>query len=611
VSPALDEAYASCERIARSHYENFTVGSFLLPRELRRPIAAIYAFSRIADDIADEGDRPAEERLAELDAWEAELDRCFAGRPAHPVFVALADTVQRFAIPDAPFRALLDAFRRDVRFTPFADYAALEDYCRRSANPVGHLILYLFGHRDAERQALSDRICTGLQLANFWQDVSLDAAKGRVYVPREDLLRFGCSEADLARSGASDAVRVLLRFEVERSRRLLHEGLRLTALVAPRLQREVWLFARGGLAILDRIAAQGFDVLRARPSVPARAKLGLVLRAAFLPRPYRGARAAISSPATNGAIACQTPAARLQARDPEIESAYAFCRDVAKRSSSNFYPAFRLLTAPRRDALCAVYAFCRFVDDLADESEGQAGAAQGKASLLERWREEVHVAFDGRPTRPVSRALADAARRYPLDRAHFLELIRGVEMDLTQKRYQSFDELRGYCYRVASAVGLLCIEIFGYSNPSARQYAVDLGIAFQLTNILRDVLEDGARGRLYLPLDDLRQFDCSEDEVLAGRYTPQLAALLAFECGRARAYYLRAAGALAAEDRSSLATAEAMRRIYERLLDRIEARRFDVFGPRVALKSYEKVALAASGFWRSQLRGMHLRPASA
>jgi phytoene synthase len=192
-------------------------------------------------------------------------------------------------------------------------------------------------------------------------------------------------------------------------------------------------------------------------------------------------------------------------------------------------------------------------------------------------------------------------QRYPLDRRHFLDLITGVESDLSRKRYESFDELYKYCYRVAATVGLLCIEIFGYRNEAARDYAVDLGIALQLTNILRDTLEDAKRGRVYLPLDDLARFECQEEELLRGRYSPRVGALMAFECGRARAYYLRARGSLAREDRASLAPAEAMRLIYERLLDRIEARHFDVFGPKITLPKYEKLTLALAAWGRSQL----------
>ncbi len=605
----LASAYAHCWRIATAHYENFTVGSWLLPRRLRRPLAAIYAFARTADDFADEGERPAAARLADLDDWEVQLNACYVGRATHPIFIALADTAQRFAIPIEPFRRLLDAFRQDACFRPFATFADLRDYCRRSADPVGHLVLALFGHHDAERQALADGVCTGLQLANFWQDVTVDAAKGRVYFPREDLERFGCAAADLRRGEPRDALCALLRFEVERARTWLRDGLALAERVEPRLGREVRLFAWGGLAILARIEAQGFDVFAQRPTVPAAEKAGLIVRAlAGLPAPKRLAaspeardaraveRAAHPEPVEGRAEGVFQRPARRPASPASVRDAYAHCEAVTRRSSSNFYYAFRLLPAPRRRALCAVYAFCRFVDDIADEADRRDPAA-----LLARWREELAQVYDGTPTHPIGIALADAVRRFPIARQHFLDLIRGVELDLTQRRYETFEDLYQYCYLVASTVGLMCIEIFGYRADSARQYAIDLGIAFQLTNILRDVEEDAGRDRIYLPLADLRRFDCSETDLLSGHLSPPVASLMAFECGRARTYYERAAAALAAEDRATLVAAEAMRLIYERLLRRIEARHFDVFGAKVTLPRYEKLTLALSAWGRAQL----------
>lgn len=287
--------------------------------------------------------------------------------------------------------------------------------------------------------------------------------------------------------------------------------------------------------------------------------------------------------------------------DPSLREAYAHCQEITRRASSNFYYAFRLLPPERREALFALYAFCRFVDDIADDDR-----RAHPADLLGRWREELDVVYGGRPSHPIGIALSDAARRFPLDKKHFLELIDGVQMDLTRRRYDGFDELYQYCYRVASTVGLLCIEIFGYHNPSARDYAVDLGIAFQLTNILRDVMEDGERGRIYLPLEDLRRFDCREEDVLSRHYSPRVGALMAFECGRARAYYLRASAALAPEDRASLGAAEAMRLIYMRLLNRIEARHFDVFGTKVTVPRYEKLTLALAAWGRSQLASFSL-----
>ena len=277
MTAATAAAFGECERIARSHYENFTLGSHLLPRRLRRHIAAIYAFARTADDLADE-ETDAERALAGLDAWERELEACYAGRPHHPVFVALADTVRTFDVPIEPFRRLLTAFRMDVRFAEFATFDQLRHYCAHSANPVGHLVLYLFGHRDAERQARADDICTALQLTNFWQDLAVDLRKGRVYLPRKDMARFGYSPDDLARHAVTRAFRDLMAFECARTRELFLRGLPLADMLDRNRAREVRLFAGGGLAILDRLEAVGYDAFSARPTLSRWAKAGLVAR---------------------------------------------------------------------------------------------------------------------------------------------------------------------------------------------------------------------------------------------------------------------------------------------------------------------------------------------
>ena len=614
-SMSVDAAYRVCRRIATAHYENFTVGSWLLPRRLRKPFAAIYAFARTADDFADEGEWPAAERLTHLAAWEQQLEACFAGRTVDPLFVALADTVKRFELPIDPFRRLLHAFRRDVHFQPFASFEDLRDYCRCSADPVGHLILALFGYRDAERRELADDICTGLQLANFWQDVAVDAAKDRVYIPLEDLQHFGCTEDDVRRGVPTGPLRALLRFEVERARGLLTSGSALADRVEPRLAREVRLLAAGGLAVLDAIESQGFDVFSSRPTLSGRVKRRLVMET-LLPRAIRSkkvrfarrARETPASTANSSTVSLSTLSssngsiANISLAVPRsvLRDAYEHCQAITQRSSSNFYYAFRLLPPERRESLCAVYAFCRFVDDIADDA-----GRRDPRGLLDRWRSELARAYDGTPTHPIGVALADTVRRFPIASQHFLDLIRGVELDLERRRYATFDELYEYCYLVASTVGLVCIEIFGHRHASARDYAIDLGVAFQLTNILRDVMEDAGRGRIYLPLEDLRCFDCREEDLLRGSYSSRIGALMAFECGRARAYYLRAGGALAAEDRVSLAPAEAMRLIYERLLARIEARHFDVFGPKVTLPRYEKITLALTAWGRAQLAVRH------
>jgi squalene synthase HpnC len=258
----LGSAYQFCARLARSRYENFTVASWLMPREMRPHMYAIYAYARMADDFADE-----HHDAAMLDDWERQLDAAYDGQARHPVFIALANTVRRFEIPREPFKDLLVAFRSDLNFNGFDTLDELLAYSRNSANPVGRLVLYLFGYRDAERQRLSDLVCSGLQLANFWQDVAVDLSKGRVYLPRRDMEKFGVSAADLEAHTSSRAFIELMRHEVDVARAMLDEGGGLHRVVDKRLRRDIVMFAGGGLAILRAIERIGYDVFRARPQL--------------------------------------------------------------------------------------------------------------------------------------------------------------------------------------------------------------------------------------------------------------------------------------------------------------------------------------------------------
>jgi phytoene synthase len=276
----IEQAYVECARIARTHYENFPIGSFLLPRRLRRDLAAVYAFARGGDDLADEGDPSG--RLERLAVYEAKLLAC-AGDPESvddPVFLALGHTLEAHALPVQPFRDLITAFRRDAagETRTMATFADVLEYCRCSANPVGRIVLGLFGHRDAERQARSDEICTALQLTNFWQDVAGDLERGRVYLPAEDLDRFAGSRDALATRRATPPFVALMAFEVARARAWFDRGLALAGLVGGRLRREVRLFAHGGLAILARIEDAGYDVFTRRPSLRRTDLLRLVAR---------------------------------------------------------------------------------------------------------------------------------------------------------------------------------------------------------------------------------------------------------------------------------------------------------------------------------------------
>lgn len=278
-APTLAQAREYCARLARTHYENFSVASWFLPSRLRQHFFNVYAYCRISDDLGDEvGDTAASLEL--LDQWERELSACYAGTPKHPVFVALAETVRQFDIPKHEFSDLLRAFRQDQTITRFPTFTDLLAYCKHSANPVGHLVLYLCGYRDPERQQLSDFTCTALQLANFWQDVTADYAKGRIYLPLEDLHRFQVSEDDIARNRNTPAFRDLMKFEVERARDWFGRGLPLVKKVDRELAIDLDLFSRGGLEILNAIEKQDYAVLGNRPAISKPRKLALVVRAA-------------------------------------------------------------------------------------------------------------------------------------------------------------------------------------------------------------------------------------------------------------------------------------------------------------------------------------------
>jgi squalene synthase HpnC len=278
--PSLEEARAYCERLARNHYENFSVATWFLPQKLRPHFYSIYAYCRISDDLGDEVGDPLRS-LSLLDEWERELDACYAGSPRHPVFVALRPTILACGIPRDPFANLLTAFRQDQTVTRYKTFDDLLGYCVNSANPVGRLVLYACGYADPERQQLSDFTCTALQLANFWQDVVVDYSKGRIYLPLDDLKQHQVAEADVGARRSSPMFRELMRFEVERARKWFVSGRPLLRSVDRELAIDIELFSRGGEEILNCIARQDYDVLRARPVISKPRKFALVANTAM------------------------------------------------------------------------------------------------------------------------------------------------------------------------------------------------------------------------------------------------------------------------------------------------------------------------------------------
>ncbi len=656
---SVEQAERYTRWLATHHYENFHIASWLLPRRLHQPFYNVYAYCRWADDLGDEV-ASASRALELLDWWERELELCYQGRPAHPVFVALAPTVRAFDIPAEPFRHLLIAFRQDQTVHRYQSWDDLLGYCRNSANPVGQLVLYLCGYRDRERQQLSDATCTALQLANFWQDVSRDLGKGRIYIPIEVLERHGLAVTDIESRRFDPRYAALMKDLIARTRELFKEGSALPSHVDAFLRVDLELFSQGGLAVLAAIEAMGYNTLEHRPAIGpaqrarllARAVVGRV-RAGFTGGAL-GAPPSVAAPASapggSGSAMDGERAAGVQNRGTvaaggalqrarAVAASYAECRRIARGAASNFYYAFYMLPRPKRNALCALYAFMRLVDnvsvdDVSDNTEstgasnqeaggnratqsrdpavGSAGSVVQlptvglpdlgeKRAGLAHWRALLDRAMAGdTAAHPILPGFADTMHRYRIPPRYLHDLISGAEMDLTETRYATFERLYEYCYRVAGTVGLTCLHVFGFSDPHAPELAERLGIAFQLTNILRDVRPDLALGRVYLPAEDLARFGCSIADLASGSVTPPVRELLRAESERAWGFYREGAALIRHVDRDSRAALWALTRIYSTLLARIEGRDYDVFSSRVRLTVTEKTRIlvrARLGWW--------------
>jgi len=291
------------------------------------------------------------------------------------------------------------------------------------------------------------------------------------------------------------------------------------------------------------------------------------------------------------------------------ERTRGFQRDLSKTIQSNFFYSFLFLPRPKREAIMDVYSFCRAVDDVVDDivdEDGGPAVERDPLGELQRWREELDACYAGRPTLPQTRRLRRTLDRFPIPKEYFEELVVGCEMDLYQTRYQTFDDLYEYCYRVASITGLMCIEIFTYRSLRTREYAVNLGLALQLTNILRDLKEDAARGRVYLPQEDLERFGYTEQDLMRDVVNDNFRELMRFECARARDYYRRAAECLPAEDRPTLVAAQTMGKIYFRLLEQIERVGYDVFHHTIRLHRPERFLIALGEWAQTGARGWGL-----
>jgi len=595
-----DAAQKYTKWLATHHYENFNVVSWLLPKELHQHFYNVYAYCRWADDLGDE--ISSKDRALELLAWwEQELDACYEGRPSHPVFVALRETVIAKDVPKQPFADLLKAFRQDQVVKRYPGWDAVLDYCVYSANPVGRLVLYLCGYRDEARQRLSDATCTALQLANFWQDVSRDLEKGRIYIPLDRAAAHGLSEQDIVEKKFDQRYVSLMKELIEYTRGLFEKGMPLSKMVKGKLSVDLAMFSRGGVAVLNAIEEMGYDTLHRRTAV-SKAKQVRLLGRALVTQVFARAPTPIDEASRSGGTAENAPPALLN-----VAASYEECHRLAREAHSNFYPAFFLLPKPKRDGIVALYAFMRFIDDVSDEGADLASKQRG----LAKWRAALDQAITGQEqmvdgsaamvspfvslkgAAEILPALVDTIERYKMPPRYLHDLISGAEMDLTIRSYPSFERLKEYCYRVAGTVGLTCTHIFGFSDSRALEFAEKLGLAFQLTNIIRDVHEDYGLGRAYLPDEDLTHFGVAKEDLGRNEATLGMRELLRFEADRAWKFYEEGAELLGLIEEDSRGTLWLLVQTYSGLLARIESVDFAVFGERVRLSKAEKLRLIA------------------
>lgn len=537
---------------ARARGENFPVASFLAPAWARPHLRAIYGFARLVDTLGDEAEG---DRLSLLDELERELD----GPPRTEVMRRLQATIEARSLPLEPFRRLIEANRIDQRKVRYETWDEVREYCTYSADPVGRLVLGVYGRLDEPALVeMSDAVCTGLQLVNFLQDPPRDLQLGRIYLPQEDLRRFAVAEGELAGPG-SERFRSLERFESERARALLSRGFPLARALGGRPGSSVALFARGGLAALEALDRAEYDVFSRRPAP--------------------------------GAFALGRAVLEELSRPSETAYAYSQALQITRREARSFAWGIRVLPRSKRRAVAALYAFARRVDDIADDG---SLATEERRSRLESCR----AAVEGLPSRDgdhVLVALADAMARYEIPRQALLDLVDGGLMDVDRTRYESWEELREYCRRVAGAVGIACAAVYGPSEPDeAMCYAETLGLALQQINIIRDVGEDWRLGRVYLPRDELERFGVTEADIEAGRTGPEWRALMEHQAARAELLLTEGLQLLRHLDMRSALGVRSFAGTYRALLEQMRASGYEVFDVPPRLSAAEKVRAVVS-----------------
>jgi hydroxysqualene synthase len=590
--PALESTVAALETPSGkgAKDENFPVGSWLLPAALRPHVAAFYAFVRAADDIADNPDLAPADKLAGLGRLEAALTGPAGLAERVPKAQALRASLAATGVSPRHALDLLAAFKGDATKLRYHDFRDLLSYCALSASPVGRYLLDLHGEA-SELYRFADPLCDALQLLNHLQDCQDDyRALDRVYLPLDIFAAAGIGVEALDREATSPALRQVFDRVLDGVDELLR-----TAGELPRSLHSRRLAAES--AVILELARRLAEELRRRDPLAERVELG---RARFLLSGVQGvgrmawarrisgtARGRERTAMSRGSG--QREERRLMPDRPEVGAAEVHVRDVVLGSGTSFYWGMRLLPEAKRKGMYAIYAFCREVDDVADGT----APVTAKLEALAGWRREVDALFAGTPSRTTALALLDPIARFDLPAAEFHAVIDGMEMDAAgTMRAPPLRELRRYCRCVAGAVGLLSIRVFGADGEYARRGALALGEALQLTNILRDLSEDAARGRLYLPRELLQEHQVAHADPASALHDPNFGNVCNALALQARVRFADAERHFKRGDRRQLRPALIMMHVYRRTLDRLSARGWRQLDDPVRLAKPERLWLA-------------------
>ncbi len=534
-------------QFSKNHYENFPVLSLFFSKEQNNSIALIYKFARLSDDIADSKDSPIYNKIVQLDLFRMQLENDVPNE-MQEFFRSLKYVFAKNNLNIENLFNLLKAFKFDAEMKEFEKYDDILNYTKNSANPIGKLILEIHGIQNQEIHQLADKITTALQLTNFLQDIKSDYERNRIYFANENLKQYDLEKDKLLEEQNHPKLAEIVNKYSEKIEEFYREGSRITKYLPLKLRVQIKLTILGGWRILKKIKQSSIKNLLENPP-----KLNNFDRIKIL-----------------------------------LEVMLEISKN--KNRESNFYYTFKFLPKEKSKDIEDFYTFARMSDEIVDKTLTNLP----KDITLVNWQNELELGFNGKSTIELMNRIGKIREKYDINGLYFFELLRGLERDILQDRIKDFAELESYAYDVASTVGLISLKIFGYTSPIAPSFAINLGKALQIINIIRDVREDYLMRRIYIPLTFLEEFGVKESELMEKRVRPQMKEMLSILGKKAEDFYYKAFDSLYEKDKKTLFPAVAMGKIYFELYKKMKEDNFNVIENRYSLTKNEKLKIV---FW--------------